>query len=607
VNNLIDRFTATAAAALAQLATRRAQTRRPGRKRTVVVSVIATLSVGTAAIAYWTVAGSGSTAGASAVAQALTLTPGTTSQQLYPGGRADVALTLSNPNAFTVRVSSLSLDPTLGTGGFTVDGGHTGCGVAALQFDAQSNAGVGWTVPPKVGAVDGALGVDLLNALYMAANAGNACQGATFTVYLTATPDYRASILASSNLVSYWRLGDDPHSADSFTGSAGTALTSHTGEIGASWVHVGGDNTAVLTDEGRVRRNGTGGSRDSVSAVPPSADYAVEADLHVKSNLSGERVGVVGRMSADGGYYYMAQYQQVDNGFHLYKSHSGGFNWLGCWCPGGSASVGQTFRLRLDMSGTTTTTLKVYVDGVLRVSYADSSSPHMAAGTAGLQDGAYGLSANKTDSTGVHVDNFRVVSNTGTAVTDRKGTNNGAFVGAPLLNEPGALAGDFNRAVRGDGSTTYASIPDAGSLDLHPGAFTLEAWIRRLDNGTGMQTIMSKGAGSFRWGFQNNRLGLYQHNVALIAETTTTQTDTTAFHHYVVTKNGSAVKLYVDGVDVTGAVTDQTLTNNSSALTIGSTGGTADFLNGVQDDVAVYNVALSASTVANHYHIGHGS
>jgi len=31
------------------------------------------------------------------------------------------------------------------------------------------------------------------------------------------------------------------------------------------------------------------------------------------------------------------------------------------------------------------------------------------------------------------------------------------------------------------------------------------------------------------------------------------------------------------------------------------------YFNGSIDEVAVYNVALSAATVAEHYHLGHGS
>jgi hypothetical protein len=100
---------------------------------------------------------------------------------------------------------------------------------------------------------------------------------------------------------------------------------------------------------------------------------------------------------------------------------------------------------------------------------------------------------------------------------------------------------------------------------------------------------------------------LFKNGGSAIVHTSTTQTDTTTFHHYVVTKNLTAVKLYVDGVDVTGTVTDSPLANTTSPLVIGSKAGTTDFLNGVQDEIAIYNNVLSAQTVADHYHIGVGS
>jgi hypothetical protein len=565
--------------------------------------------VSTVAFAYWTVTGSGSgSGGTAATAQPLTLSPGTPTQRAYPGGVADVAVTVANPNPFPVRVSSLSLDTGQGTVGFAVDGGHSTCGVSSLGFLAQSNAGLGWIIPPKVGAVNGSRAIDLVNALTMTVNAANACQGASFTVYLTATADYNLSIMSSSSLVGYWRLGDNATVADSFTGTVDTALTAHGGEAGASWAHQAGSTTAVLTDQNRVRRIGTGMSLDYPTATLSSQDYAVEADLYVRSNLAGDRVGVVGRMNTAAATYYLVQYQQADNGFHLYKVAAGGaMTALGCWCPGGTPTVGTTFRVRLDMSGTTTTTLKVYVDGVLRQTATDSSSPYTAPGRAGIQDGETGLAADKTNSTGIHLDNFRVVANTGTSVTDSKGANHGSFVGSPLLNEPGTLAGDLNRSIRWDGSSTYATVPHHASLNVTDGPFTLEAWVRRLDNGTGMQTILDKGAGSYQWAFSNNRMGLFKDGGSVIVQTTTTQTDTTGFHHYVVTKNGSAVKLYVDGVDVTGTVTDSTLANTTSPLTMGSKGGSADFLNGVQDEVAIYGSVLSPQTIADHYHIAAGS
>lgn len=144
------------------------------------------MAIGGTARAYWGGSGSGTGSGTTGLTVAVTLSPGTPGASLYPGGQAQVELTVSNPNTSPVFIGSLALDAGQGTGGFAVDAGHSGCAVATLSFPTQTNGGAGWTVPAKVGAVNGTLAVTLTNALAMGVGAANACQGATFTVYLAA-------------------------------------------------------------------------------------------------------------------------------------------------------------------------------------------------------------------------------------------------------------------------------------------------------------------------------------------------------------------------------------------------------------------------------------
>jgi len=151
------------------------------RRRVPVVILVSTLLVviGGAAFAFWVTLGSGSGAATSGGTTDLTLSPATPTAELYPGGQAAVVSTVANPNAAIVRIGSLALDPSQGTGGFAVDAAHSGCAVSTLGFTTQTNGGTGWTVPAH-----GSLPLTLTGALSMSASAANACQGATFTVYL---------------------------------------------------------------------------------------------------------------------------------------------------------------------------------------------------------------------------------------------------------------------------------------------------------------------------------------------------------------------------------------------------------------------------------------
>jgi hypothetical protein len=154
----------------------------------VAVAVAVTVGVGGAASAVWTASGGG-TGGADAGAlQPITLSSGTPAAPLFPGGQTSVDLTVTNPNDANAKIGSIALDTSQGSGGFAVDAGHAGCTLSTLSFTTQTNGGAGWVLPPRVGAVDGTLAISLSNALSMSTSAANACQGATFTIYLVAGP-----------------------------------------------------------------------------------------------------------------------------------------------------------------------------------------------------------------------------------------------------------------------------------------------------------------------------------------------------------------------------------------------------------------------------------
>jgi hypothetical protein len=155
----------------------------PARRRPLLAALMGMLVIGLigAAWAYWRASGGGAGSASTGTSQPVTLSAGTASAQISPGGTADVVLTASNPNASSVRIESLSLDTSQGTGGFAVDAPHATCGVASLSFTTQNNGGGGWDVPGNTTSP-----LTLSGSLSMATNAANACQGARFVVYLKA-------------------------------------------------------------------------------------------------------------------------------------------------------------------------------------------------------------------------------------------------------------------------------------------------------------------------------------------------------------------------------------------------------------------------------------
>ena len=160
---------------------------RTRRMLAIGIVVAAIVALGGTADAIWNGSGGGTGSASSGTVTPVTLSPGTPDGQLYPGGSADVVLTVDNPNSADVHIDSLSLDTARGDGGYAVDSLHSACSVSTFGFSASTNGGAGWTVPSKGSGAVGVLAVSLPDALSMNENAANACQGTTVTVYLTAT------------------------------------------------------------------------------------------------------------------------------------------------------------------------------------------------------------------------------------------------------------------------------------------------------------------------------------------------------------------------------------------------------------------------------------
>jgi hypothetical protein len=201
---------------------------------------------------------------------------------------------------------------------------------------------------------------------------------------------------------------------------------------------------------------------------------------------------------------------------------------------------------------------------------------------------------------------WRLGESSGTVACDYTGHDNGAYQGGVTLGLPGAIGQDTDTAIGLDGSTGQVSVPASPTLNVGD-AFTIEAWVKRGNSKTySNQTIASKQDGSWVLMFnESDRLTLRRSTVGNLASATVATTDTSAWHYVAATKNGSSVHLYIDGTDVTGAVTNQTMANNNLPLAIGQSTGTA-YLKGAVDEVALYNTALTPTQITQHYTTGTG-
>ena len=441
------------------------------------------------------------------------------------------------------------------------------------------------------------------------ADQGNTGSGGTQTdsdtiTITVASASYLSTITGTTGLLGYWRLGESTISGDAMAGTAGATLQSRTGEVGTTWTkHALSNADAVLTDAGRIRKNGTATwqSLYFTSPQPATPNYTVEADVYVRSNLADDMVGVIGRVDTSNanGTYYLARYEQPAQKWMLYKRVNGSWDWLGESAQ--SLTALSTYRLALTMSGST---IRVLVDGVEKISVTDSGIS--AAGRGGVSFGFGAAATTVTNTVGFHLDNFRITP----PVADSKGTNNGDYFAGVTTGQPGAITGDANTAVLFDGVDDYASVSRTIQDD-----FSIEFWFKSSQSaGTncsqwweGMRLVDAEVSGP------NSDFGVSLCQGKVIAGVGSTGDvsivspltyNNNAWHHVVFTrtKSAAAMQLYVDGVSViTGTPNNTGSLTASSVITFGRAPSGGYHYSGLLDEIAVYDVVLSGATVAAHY------
>ena len=181
---------------------------------------------------------------------------------------------------------------------------------------------------------------------------------------------------------------------------------------------------------------------------------------------------------------------------------------------------------------------------------------------------------------------------------DAAGNNNGSLAGE-VAYETGRVGQGFSF----NGSNEWINVDNPTNLQLQD--FTVEAWIKRGD--TTLASFQSGGGAIFGTGLYGYCIGLFDNGQVFLADTGVSAiqsdlsiTDTNYFHHIAVTKSGSNVVFYVDGI----CSAPQTYANTFAfayADTIGAAlAGHNTFL-GMIDELAIYNRPLSAAEIQNIY------
>jgi hypothetical protein len=197
-------------------------------------------------------------------------------------------------------------------------------------------------------------------------------------------------------------LGAGVGANDTFFGQSGVLLTDHLSESAQTWQPFPPNPPALptyLNGSGGVYNTDTVGGTYIYNYAPPSANYAVEADLVCLSEIT-DTPGVCARASASASPndLYLFRYSRTAGGWQIFKTVGGTNTQIGATYAA-TFTVGQTKTLRFEVNGST---LTGKVDGVVAVTATDASIT--ATGRAGLRTSG----TPQTMTTGTHIKNFKV-------------------------------------------------------------------------------------------------------------------------------------------------------------------------------------------------------
>ena len=189
---------------------------------------------------------------------------------------------------------------------------------------------------------------------------------------------------------------------------------------------------------------------------------------------------------------------------------------------------------------------------------------------------------------------------------DYWGTNDGTAQNHAKLNSSGTVGG----AYQFDGGDDSVLVSDSSSLDI-TGPITISVWFKKRGSGGLHPGLVSKfyyETGNYRTYGMNLDSGIYpnvllcdQANSNCIQVKATSGISTNVWYHAVGTYNGSEVRLYLNGALNNKASYSASIGTNNLPLEIGSYDGIYK-LNGLVDEVMIFNRALTASEIQKLYY-----
>ena len=184
----------------------------------------------------------------------------------------------------------------------------------------------------------------------------------------------------------------------------------------------------------------------------------------------------------------------------------------------------------------------------------------------------------------------------GTTVADASGTGNGGTVASGAWT----TQGKFGNALNFNGTSSRVTIADAASLHL-TSAMTLEAWVNPTTVNSSWRDVIEKGDDNYflmatsdsssrpaGGGTIGGSFGPAYGTAALATNT---------WAHLAVSYDGAAVRLYLNGTQVSSVAKTGSILTSTNPLTIGSDPFYGQYFSGTIDEIRIYNTTLSAAQI----------
>jgi len=149
-----------------------------------------------------------------------------------------------------------------------------------------------------------------------------------------------------------------------------------------------------------------------------------------------------------------------------------------------------------------------------------------------------------------------------------------------------------------DGTGDYLTTLNNSLFAFGTGNFTIECWVYLTSTPSSQMVIVStyqSASSGFSFTIESNVIKMRMLGDPVVVSGATSVTINT-WHHIAISRNGTSLKVFLDGVQDGSATNSDNITINSTLLNIGRLPNNSGFLVGYLDDLRITRYARYTTT-----------